>query len=122
MHGPYDAGVPDTPTAGADDPVGEPDRELDGLADDNTSDPAPRPVASRKRRRGGGGGVMAAAMLGLRDVFEEPVDDEIAIVIDDDEALRDADGMSVRLDPESPPKSRVHVHDPPRSDGSSGLP
>ena len=106
--------MPDTPTAGADDPVEEP-------ADD-ASEPAPRSAASRKRRRGGGGGVMAAAMLGLRDVFEEPIDDEIAIVIDDDEALRDADGMSVRLDPESPPKSKVHVHDPHQPDGSSGLP
>ncbi len=102
------------PASPADEPADETsdDAARSGAdeAEGDEAEPAPRSVASRKKRRGGGGGVMAAAMLGLRDVFEEPIDDEIAIVIDDDEALRDADGMSVRLDPDSPPKSSVRVH------------
>lgn len=101
--------MPSVPDSPADGVAPSPDPDLDETVGEPPED-APRSVASRKRRRGGGGGVMAAAMLGLRDVFEEPIDDEIAIVIDDDEALRDADGMSVHLDPESPPKSRVHIH------------
>ena len=108
--------VPDAPTdprrAGDADDAEEP-------TDDLEAPDGRRSVASRKRRRAGGTGVMAAAMLGLRDVFEEPRDEEIAVVVDDDQLHHDGDGMSVHLDPDSPPQSRVQVHGP---DGAGPTP
>jgi hypothetical protein len=100
----------------------EPD---DGHLDERTepfeahADPAP----IQKFRHTAIGSVLAAGMLGLRDVFEPPKDEEPAIVVDWAGEPPFADPLVLRLDPDHPQDSIVMVrpwlraqHDPRRHD------
>jgi hypothetical protein len=55
------------------------------------------------------GSVMAAGLLGLRDVFEPPKDEEPAIVVDWSGAPPFTDPYVLRLDPDHPEDSIVMV-------------
>jgi hypothetical protein len=56
--------------------------------------------------RGAAAGIVAAMLLGLRDVLE-PVEDEIAVVVDHDGLGVDAEPITLFLHPDVPEASLV---------------
>jgi hypothetical protein len=84
------------------------------LEDDEDATPAP----IERFHRTAIGAVFAAGLLGLRDVFEPPTDDEPAIVEDWSGGEPFKDPYVLRLDPEHPEDSIVLVR--PYLKGTTG--
>jgi len=80
-------------------------------------DAGPAPIV--RFQRSGFGTVFAAGLLGLRDVFEPPKDEQPAIVEDWSGGEPFADPYVLRLDPDNPADSivmvRRHLQDRPPS-------
>ena len=82
------------------------------MADEEAEDREETQPRRRRRARpyigGGVGAMLSGAMLGLRDVLEDPPEDEIVMVQDAGEP-EGPQPVEVHLDPDSPPDSTVTV-------------
>ena len=79
------------------------------ITDDEDHDEHADPAPIEKFRRTAVGSVFAAGLLGLRDVFETPKDEEPAVVQDWAGGEPFNDPYVLRLDPDNPQDSIVMV-------------
>lgn len=83
------------------------DPDEDELDEDDVGHAEPPPI--ERFHRSAVGSVVAASLLGLRDVFEPPKDEQPAIVVDYSGDPPFSDPFVLRLDPDNPEDSIVMV-------------